>query len=100
MPKEQISAHEIRVVEAVRNSTKWHTSREIAVAADVKDRTARAHASALVSIGVFERAKVFGGYRYRFCRQASPASAAYMVRLEQAKRALGVKDARLEELAQ
>jgi hypothetical protein len=44
---DQISEHEIRVYEAAKASNRWLTAREIGVAADVADRTARAHAAAL-----------------------------------------------------
>lgn len=61
----QISAHEVRVYEVVRTSLPWLTAREIAVKADVADRTARDRARALTEAGVFQCSQVFGGYRYR-----------------------------------
>lgn len=47
MAEDQISAHEIRIYEAVRTKGGWMTAREIAAAADVAYRTARHHVKAL-----------------------------------------------------
>jgi predicted DNA-binding transcriptional regulator len=85
----QISEHEIRVYEAAKASNRWLTAREIAVAADVADRTARTHAAALVTIGVFEVSKVFGGYRYRLKPAFEATASDYLARLEAAKKVLG-----------
>jgi hypothetical protein len=85
----QVSAHEIRVLEAVKGNDAWQTAREIAVKADVKDRTARQHAMTLSLFGVFDVAKLFGGYRYRMAAVLRPESVAYLARVETAKRAFG-----------
>jgi predicted DNA-binding transcriptional regulator len=89
MKNDQISLHEIRVYEAAKSSNKWLTAREIAVIADIADRTSRAHAAALVELGVFEVSKVFGGYRYRLKDKFEQLAADYLARLEAAKKVLG-----------
>lgn len=89
MTDAQISLHEIRVYEAVKSAGGWMTAREIAVAADVADRTARHHAAKLSDLGVFEIAKVFGGYRYRIASSATDASRVHVSELEAAKRIFG-----------
>jgi len=86
MSGELISEHEIRVYEAVRVFGGWLTSREIAAKADVADRTSRHHTARLADKGVFDVAKVFGGYRYRIKTQLDPAASAYVAEIEAAKR--------------
>lgn len=85
----QISDHEVRVYEAVRLHGGWLTAKEIAAKADVADRTARGHASTLAEIGVFEVARVFGGYRYRIKTTLEPSASEYAAQIESAKRILG-----------
>ncbi len=89
-PETQISLHEIRVYEAVRRHTGWLTAREIAVAADVADRTSRHHAGRLGEAGVFEVGKVFGGYRYRIASHQTDGGKLHLAALEEAKRIFGV----------
>lgn len=83
-----VSEHEIRVYEAVRLNGGWLTAREIAAKADVADRTARAHAGNLAKSGVFDLAKVFGGFRYRIKTQLSPEAGQYASQIEAAKRVM------------
>lgn len=89
MENNEVSTHEVRVVAAVRNKGGWMTSREIASAAKVSDRTARHHALRLVKLGIFDQAEVFPGHRYRFADKADKRNAAYMNRLAAAADALG-----------
>jgi predicted DNA-binding transcriptional regulator len=84
--KNLISDHEVRIYEAVRSNGGWLTAREIAVRSDVSDRTARHHAAGLAKTGVFDVAKVFGGYRYRIKTSLDPAASAYVSEIEAAKR--------------
>ena len=86
---DQISEHEIRVYEEAKAADRWLTAKEIAVVAGVADRTARAHAAALVAVGVLNVSKVFGGYRYRIKDRFEKPAAAYLARLEAAKKVLG-----------
>jgi predicted transcriptional regulator len=86
---DQISEHEIRVYEAARVSAGWKTAKELAATADVADRTARMHCGKLAEVGVFQVAKVFGGYRYRCSEQPASAAAEYLSLLESAKRVFG-----------
>lgn len=90
MSEDQISAHEIRIYEAAKASGGWMTARELAVSGDVADRTARAHAAAFAQRGVFEVAKVFGGYRYRIANNVEGDARAFVEQLEAAKRILGL----------
>jgi predicted DNA-binding transcriptional regulator len=88
IPANQISQHEIRVYEAVKDDGGWLTAREIGVKADVAARTSRAHAATLSSLGVFDVAKVFGGYRYRIKTELEPMASEYVGQIEAAKRVL------------
>ena len=82
----QVSEHEIRVYEAVRTFGGWMTAREIAVKADVANRTARHHTARLADREIFDVARVFGGFRYRIRTQLSPEAGSYAGRIEAAKR--------------
>lgn len=88
MSLNQISIHEVRAYEAVRLNDGWLTAREIAAKADIANRTARQHAAELAVQGVFDVARVFGGYRYRIKTQLDPAASAYVSQIEAAKRIL------------
>lgn len=88
MSNKQISEHEIRTYEAVRQHGGWQTAREIAAVADVADRTARHHARLLTDFGVFEETKVFGGYRYRIRTEIPAAGQQHVAELESAKRSM------------
>lgn len=88
MAENYISEHEIRVYEAVRQHGGWLTAKEVAAKADVADRTARGHAANLGAVGVFDVAKVFGGFRYRIKTALAPEASAYASQIEAAKRIL------------
>lgn len=70
----EISPHLCRVFSAVRDARAWVTAQDIAQRARVAPRTARAHAQRLAELGVFEVARVFGGYRYRCAAEPSEAA--------------------------
>lgn len=87
---EQISEHKIRVYEVLKQYSGWLTSNDIAVRAGVAKRTARMHAAALATGGIFEREELFGGFRYRFNAKAGREEPAYVSKLEAAKHIMGV----------
>lgn len=62
----EISAHEVRIVAALKASGEWMSSRDVAREAKVAPRTARHHLRRLADIGILEEAEVFPGHRYRF----------------------------------
>jgi hypothetical protein len=85
MERAEISEHQVRVFQFVRESRRWVTSAEIATGACVAPRTARFHAARLVSVGIFDQAEVFPGHRYRLSSQAEKRNKAYLLRLCQAE---------------
>ena len=84
MERAEISIHQLRIFQFVRDAQRWVTSEEIAHGAQVAPRTARAHARHLVSLGIFDQAEVFPGHRYRLSSQAEKRNKGYILRLEQA----------------
>lgn len=68
----QISPELCRIYGFVKAAERWVTSREIAERAEVSGRTARAHALSLTEAGVFERAEVWPGNRYRLAPVGNP----------------------------
>lgn len=84
----QISEHEIRAVEALRQSGRWMTAKEVAVAADIANRTARLHCQRLAELGVLEVMKVFGGFRYRMATRHTDEGARYLAEMDAAKASL------------
>jgi DNA-binding IclR family transcriptional regulator len=67
----------IRVFDAVRADSKWLTTRDIAMKADMHDGTARRCVARLVCIGVFERAELSGEPQYRI-RWSRPPDECYL----------------------
>lgn len=84
-----IGWHEVAIYEAFKANGGWATAKDIAVAAKVAGRTARAHAASLSEIGVLDVMKVFGGYRYRIAENPSDRARAYIEEIEAAKSVLG-----------
>jgi DNA-binding IclR family transcriptional regulator len=87
-PRHQISQQGIRVVEALRAADGWLTMKEIVAAAGVKDRTAMQHARDLTALGLFDVAKLHGGYRYRLSKDLLAPAIAYLERLAEARQAV------------
>jgi ABC-type cobalamin/Fe3+-siderophores transport system ATPase subunit len=79
----EISPHEVRVYRALQDG-EWHTSREIAAAAQVADRTARAHARKFVQLGVAEHLETFGGWRFRLTEHHTKQAREYVEQLKRA----------------
>ena len=85
METSEISFHFLNVFDAAKNHEGWLTSKELARIAGVADRTARAHAARLVSLGLFDLAEVFPGHRYRFSALADKRNKAMITRLDVAR---------------
>ncbi len=92
MERNEISIHEARFY-AVAEATKsgWTTSRELAKAAQIAERTARAYAQKFVSLGLFDVAEVFPAHRYRLSEKAGKRNAAYVTRLANAVEVFAIK---------
>lgn len=87
-----VSEHMVRVVACLRgNPSTWFHSDQIAESAKVAKRTARAHATRLVALGMLDVAEVFPGRRYRWSEKAEKRNAAWLRRVEQAAEVLGVE---------
>jgi predicted transcriptional regulator len=84
-----VSEAEIRVWNAIARGHVWMTSKEIAVAANVADRTSREFLLRFAEVGVVERAKISSGYRYRLDTRAERS---YFDRLRRGARILGLGD--------
>ncbi len=80
-----ITQHMLRVYDAVIDQSDWITAREVARIAAVANRTARQHCLKLTEAGVFECARVHGGFRYR--RNTNP-NIGVMASLERARPSL------------
>src|SRR4051794_30031004 len=82
-----ISLHLVKVVEFVRSrGGAWVTAAEIAGYTGMAGRTARVHADALAERGVFERADVFPGRRYRYASASAANQRAFLDRIEEARK--------------
>lgn len=91
METTQVSAHEIRVFEYIKESSGWVTNKEIAEHANVSERTARQKTKKLVELGLLNVESTFPGYRYQLSEFARNRNHAYVIRLYKAKEALGLK---------
>lgn len=91
MEKNEVSIHEARLFLALRKAGEtWATSKEFAKAADVADRTARAHLLKLSNLGIVDTAEVFPAHRYRLAIKASKRNGGYMQRLDAACAVFGL----------
>lgn len=89
-----VSIHLVRVVRLLRGQPgEWFTNGQIAKAASVAPRTARAHSLRLVNLGMVDEATVFPGHRYRWSGHAQHRNAAFLRRVEAAEGVFGVEEA-------
>ena len=84
MERNEVSVHEAKIYCAFLTDPNWKTSREIAKAASVAERTARQHCLRLVHLGIVDQAEVFPAHRYRISEKAKKRNISYVQRLEQA----------------
>jgi DNA-binding IclR family transcriptional regulator len=85
METSEISLHLLKVFDAVKHHGGWITNAEIAKAAGVAPRTARAHSAKLVSSGLFDLAEVFPAHRYRLSDLAEKRNKAMLNRIDAAR---------------
>lgn len=91
MEKNEVSLHEVRVFIALENlGTAWATSKEIARASAVAERTARAHLLKLSKLGIAETAEMFPAHRYQLAAKAGKRNGGYLRRLQQAREIFGL----------
>lgn len=85
MEKNEVSIHEAKLFIALRQSGKqWMTSKDVAKASGVAERTARSHLLKLSQMGIAECAEVFPGHRYRMAEKAAKRNGGYLHRLQKA----------------
>lgn len=84
MEQNEISLHQLKAFNFVRECNRWVTAAEIASNAGIAPRTARLHALKLTNLGIFDIAEVFPAHRYRFSEKARKRNKAFMLRLEKA----------------
>lgn len=84
METNEISLHLLKIFQHVKKSSKWVTSKEVAEATGVAQRTSRAHLLKLVHLGILDQAEVFPAHRYQFSEMADKRNKAFMQRLEKA----------------
>ena len=91
MEQNEISIHEVRVVQAMQaNAEKWLSNKDIAeLVQGVSPRTVRAKTAKLVTIGLLDVAEVFPSHRYRWSDKAKQRNAAYLNRLAKAAEVFG-----------
>jgi DNA-binding transcriptional ArsR family regulator len=82
----RISPHEVRLLLAIRREPdRWHTNGDLADAAEISERTARAHTARLAQIGVVDVERVFPGNRYRLVKQPTGEATHYLDRVDKAR---------------
>jgi hypothetical protein len=93
--RHEISRHEIAIYQAFAGRPgKWLSSAEVARAAKVAPRTARAHVVRLTGLGVLDEAdEVWPGRRYRLAADAGDGPRSYADRLRRAAEVLGASEA-------
>ena len=87
----RISPHEVRLLLALRRAPdRWHTNGDLADAAEISQRTARAHTARLAEIGVVEVERVFPGNRYRLVKRPAGEARDYLDRVDKAREVFGL----------
>ena len=85
MEKNEVSIHEAKLFRALeKGRAEWATSKDLAKAAGINDRTARAHCYKLAKIGLLDTAEVFPAHRYKLAEKAEKRNAGYFTRLRMA----------------
>jgi len=91
MEKNEISLHEVKLFLALqKNVAQWMTSKELAKASGVAERTARAHCYKLAKLGLVDTAEVFPAHRYRMAEKADKRNGGYLQRLQAACEVFGL----------
>lgn len=89
MERKEISIHEVKLFLALKAAgATWTTSKDLAAATGVAERTARAHMLKLARLNIADLAEVFPAHRYRLAEKA--AKRAYMARLLMAVEVFGL----------
>lgn len=87
----KVSIHEARIFHVFTSqSTRWLTNADVAAAADVAPRTARAHTLKLVGLGLLDQAELFPAHRYRLAEKAMERNLGYWKRLQQVSQIFGI----------
>lgn len=81
----EISEHQLKVFDFVKKSGRWLTTAQIAEGSGVCKRTVRHHTLRFVAIGIFEKADVSPGHRYRVTAESEATNPALVGRLEAAR---------------
>ena len=85
MEKSEVSIHEVKLFRALEMSKEqWKTSKDLAAAAGINERTARLHCYRLSKLGLVDTAEVFPAHRYRLAPKADKRNAGYINRLRSA----------------
>lgn len=80
----QVSTQFVAVYQVLASASGWLTNTEIAQQARVEPRTTRAHTACLASLGIVDKAEVFGGYRFRLRQSPALEALAHRARIEDA----------------
>ena len=88
MENKEVSVHEAKAYNFIKQQTGWVTHGQIAEGAGIAERTARAYTVKWGRLGVIEQAAVFPGHRYKLADKA--ANNSYVRRLETVCQILGI----------
>jgi hypothetical protein len=80
-----VSAHEVRLVAALQERPEeWRGNDDLAAAAAISSRTARAHLPRLIALGVAEGLRLHPARKYRLVAKPGPTAARYLDRVRKA----------------
>lgn len=89
METSEISLHQLRIFECVRNAGGWVGIKDIVIATNSARKTVDNHCRRFVKLGVFDLAEVWPGHRFRVAETAEKRNAAIMERLRKAREVFG-----------
>lgn len=79
--RDEISAHEVRVFEALRKAGAWLMAQEVAKRAKTSPRTTRLHLRTMAQHGLVAIQRVYPGPRYRLVEATDSKGREYKARL-------------------
>jgi hypothetical protein len=90
METTEISIHQLKIFEFVRDAPGWVSIKDISTGTSSARKTVDVHCRRFVSLGVFDQAEVWPGHRYRVSEMASKRNGSIMERLRKAAEVFGI----------
>jgi hypothetical protein len=85
METNEISLHQVRIFEFVRNADGWVSMKDVVTGTGSKRETVGVHLRRFVKLGLIDQAEVWPGHRFRVSALAEKRNKAMLERLDRAR---------------